>query len=297
MDVLVVANLRSGSVDAGLLEFVRRMLDAGANVTMRFAAQHSPVEPLLAAAGAFERVVAAGGDGTASSVLYALRDSGIPVAFFPAGTANLYARNLGLPKDPAALAELALEGQPSRFDLGELVVGGSSHGFFVIAGAGFDAQIMSAAEPLKQTIGEGAYILAALQSAKSWPSTLILTLDGRKVVTEGSTVLLVNLARIQFDLSVVHESDATDGVFEVVVMKTRTLADLVPAIWAALLDRVASYPDRPGFEVHTAREVEVIAEPPLPVQHDGEVDASTPLQARVLPGAALVVASDRHSRV
>lgn len=297
MNVLIAANLRSGSSDAALMEFVRSLVAAGADVTMRFASQHTPIESLLVDARAFDRVVAAGGDGTASSVLYALRGSGVPVAFFPSGTANLYARNLDLPKDPAALAALALEGRPRPFDIGELTVGGSSRGFFVIAGAGFDAQIMSAAEPLKPAIGEGAYILAALQSARIWPSTLILTLDGKKVVTEGSTVLLVNLARIQFDLSVVHQSDAADGVFEVVVMKTRSLADLVPAIWAALLDRLASYPERPGFEVHTARTVELVAEPPLPVQHDGEVDALTPLSARVLPGAALVVAPDPHSRV
>ncbi|MCX8007559.1 MAG: diacylglycerol kinase family protein [Coriobacteriia bacterium] len=297
MDILVIANLRSGSADAGLLEFVRHLVEGGAAVTIRLAAPHAPVDTLLKDAAAFDRVIAAGGDGTASSVLYALKDRQVPVAFFPAGTANLYARNLDLPRDPRALADLALHAPPSPYDLGEMTVAGVSKGFFVIAGAGYDAHIMAGAEPLKPSIGEGAYILAALQSARSWPSTLILTLDGKTVVTEGTAVLLVNLARIQFDLAVVHESDATDGVFEVVVMKTRSLADLVPAVWAALLDRLSSYPDRPGFEVHTARAVEVIAEPPLLVQHDGEVDAPTPLSARVLPGAALVVAPPRHSRV
>lgn len=297
MDVLVVANLRSGSSDARLLQFVDSMVSLGASVTMRFVAPHAPVEDLMRDAGSFDRVVAAGGDGTASSVLYAARHLDVPVALFPSGTANLCAWNLGLPSDPHALAELALNGSARRFDLGEMTVGEATKGFFVVAGAGFDAQIMAGAEPLKPSLGEGAYILAALQAARSWPSTLILTLDGKKVVTEGTAVLLVNLARIQFDLALVHESDATDGVFEVVVMKTRSLADLVPAVWAALLDRLGSYPDRPGFEVHTAREVEVIAEPPLPVQHDGEVDGATPLTARVLPGAALVVVPESHSRV
>lgn len=297
MDVLVIANLRSGSSGARLLEFADALTHLGASVSMRFIAPHTPVEALVRDASSFDRVIAAGGDGTVSSVLYALRGREVPVALFPSGTANLSARNLDLPSDPRALADLALHGAVLRLDLGEMVVGSTSHGFFVVAGAGFDAQIMAGAEPLKQIIGEGAYVLSALQAAQGWPSTLILSLDGKKTVTEGTAVLLVNLARIQFDLSLVHESDATDGVLEVVVMKTRTLADLVPTIWAALLDRIASYPDRPGFEVHTASTVELIAEPPLPVQHDGEVDASTPLVARVLPGAALVVVPEAHSRV
>jgi diacylglycerol kinase family enzyme len=297
MDVLVIANLRSGSSDGRLFEFADALSMSGASVTMRFIAPHAPVETLLGDAASFDRVVAAGGDGTASSVLYAVRTLEVPVALFPSGTANLCARNLGVPNDPRALADLTLHGIVSRFDLGEIVVGGTARGFFVVAGAGFDAQIMAGAEPLKPVIGEGAYILSALQAARSWPSTLILTLDGKKVVTEGTAVLLVNLARIQFDLSLVHASDATDGVFEVVVLKTRSLADLVPTIWAALLDRLASYSDRPGFEVRTAHEVELIAEPPLLVQHDGEVDALTPFVARVIPGAALVVVPDAHSRV
>jgi diacylglycerol kinase family enzyme len=297
MDVLVIANLRSGSSDVRLLEFADALTRSGASVTMRLVGPHTPAESLVHDAASFDRIVAAGGDGTVSSVLHAVRDRDVPVAILPSGTANLSARNLGLPSDPRALADLALHGPVSRFDLGEIAVGGAVHGFFVVAGAGFDAQIMAGAEPMKPIIGEGAYILSALQAARTWPSTLILTLDGRKMVTEGTAVLLVNLARIQFDLSLVHESDATDGVFEVVVMKMRTLADLVPTIWAALLDRLASYPDRPGFEVHTAHEVELIAEPPLLVQHDGEVDAPTPFFARVLPNAALVVVPEAHSRV
>ncbi len=35
--------------------------------------------------------------------------------------------------------------------------------------------------------------------------------------------MLVNLARIQFDLSVTHGSDAQDGLLEVVVLKTRSV--------------------------------------------------------------------------
>ena len=47
-------------------------------------------------------------------------------------------------------------------------------------------------------------------------SEIHLDLDGRKVVTEGSAVILVNFARLQFDLTIAHDSDATDGLFEVV---------------------------------------------------------------------------------
>jgi diacylglycerol kinase family enzyme len=102
--------------------------------------------------------------------------------------------------------------------------------------------------------------------------------------------MLVNLARIQFDLSVTHGSDAQDGLLEVVVLKTRNVAGLIPAVWAALLDRLGDHTARPGLEIHSTREILIRAEPAMPVQSDGDLLAArTPLSARVLPAAALIV--------
>lgn len=174
-------------------------------------------------------------------------------------------------------------------DLGELDHCGGV-GFLMIAGAGFDAALIDRARDLKPLLGEGAYLLAAAQTLQPTVATFVLRLDGRQVVTEGIAVLMVNLARIQFDLSVTHGSDAQDGMLEVVVVKPRSVAGLLPAVWAALLDRLGEHAARPGLEIHTAREIEITAEPRLSVQSDGEIiDCGTPLKARVLPGAAKIV--------
>ncbi|MHB1340525.1 MAG: diacylglycerol/lipid kinase family protein [Coriobacteriia bacterium] len=289
MNILAIANLRSGLGDPGLDELARELGGLGAELTVRFLSERSALKHLLRDASEYDRVLAIGGDGTISAVLYELRNTGIPVAVYPAGTANLFARNLGLPPDPAGLAALALNGTPTRLDLGELDIDGGT-GFFVMAGAGFDAALIDGARELKPVIGEGAYILAAVQNLQPTVATFLLTLDGRQIATEGIAVLLVNLARLQFDLDVIHGSDAQDGLLEVVILKPTSVAGLLPAVWAALLDRIGSHAARPGLEVHTAREIEVVTAPPLCLQYDGEVlPATTPFRARVLPGAAMVV--------
>jgi diacylglycerol kinase family enzyme len=155
---------------------------------------------------------------------------------------------------------------------------------------------MEAAHALKPTLGEGAYIVGALQNLAPTVARFTLELDDRVVETEGIAVMLVNLARIQFDLAVVHSGDAQDGLFEVVVLKTKTAAGLVPAIWAALVDRLQVHPARPGLEVHTAARVRIHADPPLPVEYDGEViSGTTPLSARILPRAATFIVSDDNA--
>ncbi len=289
MNILMIANLRSGLGDPGLYDFVRTLGEHGAEVTLRFLRESEDLAHLLRDASGYDRVVAAGGDGTVSSIVYALRNTGIPVMPYPAGTANLIAHNLRMPVEPIDLAHLALEGIPVALDIGELDID-QGVGFLMIAGAGFDADLVERAREYKPLIGEGAYLLAAIQNLQPTVSTFFITLDGRQIATEGIAVMLVNLARIQFDLSVTHGSDAQDGLLEVVVLKTRSVAGLIPAVWAALLDRLGEHTSRPGLEIHSAREISIRTEPSLPVQADGDLlTHRTPVSARVLPGAALMI--------
>lgn len=289
MRALMVSNLRSGVGDPGTHEFLSEMGTHDVEITLRFLQEGRTVESLLADADSFDRVIISGGDGTISSALYALRRSDVPVALYPAGTANLFARNLALPADPTQLARLVFDGEETRLDLGELDIDGG-RGFFVMAGAGFDAGLILRAEPLKPIIGEGAYIVAALQDPLPRQATFDLVLDGTEVIAEGIAVVLVNLAKIQLDLSVTHDSDPRDGLLDVVVIKARTVAGLMPTVFAAVLDRIGSHKDRPGLDVFKAREVSVTASAPLPFQADGEMLEHTgPLQARILPGAATIL--------
>lgn len=266
---------------------------------MRFLNEDADIDHLLRDASDYARVVAAGGDGTVSAVAYALRGTGIPLLAYPAGTGNLVARNLNLPLDPLELALTTIAGRTISIDLGEMTLPARSgmkpvkKGFVIAAGAGFDAKIMESARGLKSTLGEGAYIIGAMQNLAPTLSRFTLTLDGRSFETDGIAVLLMNLARTQLDLVVAHGADAQDGMLEVVVVKTPSPAGLLPAIWAAMLDRLGDHPDRPGLEIHTASTAHVTAEPPLALEYDGEVlDARTPFSATVLPRAATFIVSE-----
>lgn len=296
MRVLVIVNTRAGSAGAGLFDFVRALGVAGAEVVLRFSTEDVPLAGLAADAREFDRVVAVGGDGTFSTVLYEVRDSGVPVLPYPAGTANLLSLNLSLPPDPRLLARLTLEQTPVTFDLGELILPGpngteSRTGFAMAAGAGFDAAIMQAAQPLKPALGAAAYLLAAVSNLAPTVSEFELVLDGEHVHTDGIAVLLVNFGRIQFDLTMSRGWDPRDGKLDVVVLRTKNVAELIPVVFAAMLERVVEGVERnPSVDVYTAREIELSAYPPLAMQYDGEIIPTlTPCAARVLPGAATLI--------
>ncbi len=294
MKLLVINNLASGFGEGSVYDFIRSFARDGDEVCVRSTDGTTDVRDLLGDAEAFDAVVASGGDGTVATVSYRLANTGVSILPFPAGTANLLAANLASPMEPHALAKLVREERTLDFDLGEIEVDGQRFGFGIMAGAGYDAAIMHGAAPAKRLLGPMAYFSAALANPLPQTSKFKLDLDGEHVESEGLGILLVNFSKIQFDITVTHENEPRDGVFDVVVLKAQNAFELIPALLAGLLDRGGDFPERTGsLEIHRAREVRVEADPPMEVQYDGEAtNLTTPFTAHIMRRAARFFVSE-----
>ena len=118
-----------------------------------------PVQAEAAAGSGAERVVVAGGDGSVAPAAAAAGGAGVPLAVIPVGTANDFARGLGLPRGPADAARLAVEGTSlRRLDIGRI----NGRPFVNAASAGLAAQAATEAGGLKKLLGPLAYALGAL---------------------------------------------------------------------------------------------------------------------------------------
>jgi diacylglycerol kinase family enzyme len=296
--VLIIVNTRarSGSSDSDLYSFIRVLGAAGCEVVIRFI-DGRPVDELLTDAQAFDRVVSVGGDGTVSSVAYALRHTGVPILAYPGGTANMLSTAMGLSVEPRALAHALLESPVQPIDIGELRFGPDGEkrmGFVNVAGAGFDAAIMQSAQPLKAALGHAAYLVAAVQNIAPTVAKFEMDIDGERVSSSGIAVLMVNYGRVTFDLPITKVADPVDGKLELVLLKGRTVPSLLPALLSSVLQRVGQDIDAgQSLEVYRCSRVEVSAYPPLRMQSDGEVlDALTPFAAEVLPSACRFIVDE-----
>ena len=154
----------------------------------------------LAVASGAGLVVAAGGDGTVRAVAAGLSGTSTELGVLPLGTANLAARNLGLPVgDLAALTSVAVSGTAHPVDLAwvstdpETSEGreapahgwarptlGSEHACLVVTGIGFDAGLVASTRPaLKARIKWGAYALAAFENLGAPRIDMVVSLDER----------------------------------------------------------------------------------------------------------------------
>lgn len=295
MKLLVINNLASGLGDGSVFDFIRTVVKDGDEVVIRSTNGRTNIGAFLHDADDFDVVVAAGGDGTIATVAYMLAETGIPILPFPAGTANLLAFNLASPSDPHALAKMLHIGNSMDFDIGEIELSdGQKFGFTLMAGAGYDATIMKGAEQTKKLFGSVAYFSSAFTNPVPQHSEFKLVIDGETINSSGVGVLIVNFSKLQFDISVVHENLPRDGKLDVVVLNTKDAFGLLPAFFAAFLDRGGDFPSRTdAIELFRGSNIEVHADPSMLVQYDGEVTSlKTPFKVRVLPKAARFVVSE-----
>ena len=118
-------------------------------------------------------VMVCGGDGTLNEVVNGLAGSACPLAILPGGTANIAARDLGIPCDPVAAAQQLTSAKPRRIALGRVTLeslakgGGRAERYFLsVAGAGFDAYVVHRlAWRFKTSFGVAAYAWESVRQA------------------------------------------------------------------------------------------------------------------------------------
>ena len=286
--VLVVANPRSGQGESGLDDFVALLQSLGVEVTRRELAPEVQGHRLLDDLQDHHALVAAGGDGTVSSLAYAARYKDVPLLAYPAGTANLIAKNLDLPRDPGELARVLLGGHTVRVDMGEIEVKGEKSGFAMLAGAGADAAMIRDSEDLKERFGELAYVMSAMRQINPKKTTFHLVIDGEERTFEGIGVMVANFGMANYRLPITSDISPSDGKFTVVLLKAGNLLRLVPNIidWVRGKLGLGDPMFSGNLETLTAKSVTVDADEPFPLQFDGELHVeTTPFTANILPGA------------
>ena len=235
----------------------------------------------------FDLVAAAGGDGTVSAAASGLVGSEIPLGIIPLGTANVLARELGIPVDLEGACQL-LAGTHSFQHVDAMRVG-EQH-YFTQVGVGIDAlMIRDTTREAKRRFGRVAYLwTASLRLVGFQPRRFYLAIDGRKCRHRASQVLVANggiLGQPPFRWGPDIRPD--DGRLDVCIIRARNLLDYVRIAWHFVLGQHKKSPNVRYLACE--RDVFIDTKRPLPVQADGEIIGETPVRVFAAPRAIRVV--------
>jgi diacylglycerol kinase (ATP) len=158
----------------------------------------------------------------------------------PAGTANLFATNLGIPTDIEEAVATGLRGDRRKLDVGRF----DKERFAVMAGAGFDAAMIRDADGLKERIGRAAYLWSGSRNLRGDAFGAEIVADGCDWYEGKATcILLGNLGDIFGGVDVFPDARPDDGMLELGIVTAEGLLQ-----WTRTLARTAvGDPNRSPF--------------------------------------------------
>ncbi len=274
--IALLANPDSGSGEAETVEGELRRLGADVH-TM------APDEIDAALALGPDRVVIAGGDGSLAAPAAAAGRAGIPVAVVPVGTANDFARHLGVPEDPAEACALALSGEPRSLDLGWL----EDRPFLNVASLGLAPAAARRAEGLKGALGPLAYAVGAVRAGLTTePVRCAVACEGEEWFNGDAWQITVACTGA-FGAGSSVDADPRDGRLDVVVIEARGRPALIRHAWGLRRGTVAQ---QSGAAKRLCTAAELRFDGRRRFNVDGELVESGSCRFTIAPGAVKVVA-------
>ena len=210
-DVAVVAHSRK-SFGGGLPELRKVLAREGVTDPLWDEvkkSRHAPACARRVAARGVDLMFVWGGDGTVQRCIDAVAGTDTAVAILPAGTANLLATNLKIPADLTQAVRTGLHGGRRRIDTGSV----NGEHFTVMAGAGFDARLISEADRgLKDRLGRAAYLHTGIRNLNARRVKATVEVDGGRFFKgRVSCVLAGNVGQILGGVEAFPGRDRTTG--------------------------------------------------------------------------------------
>ena len=237
--------------------------------------------------GGADLVFVWGGDGMVQRCADVLADSGVPLAVVPAGTANLLARNLGIPRDIERAVDIGLGGVRRTLDLGRV----NGERFAVMAGAGFDAAMIRDVDgSAKERLGRLSYVWSGARQLRRDATRGRVKIDGERVY-EGpiACVLVGNVGSLFGGVTVFRDAEPDDGCLEVAVVTAGSGRDWLRTLWRTARGTPES---SPFVRMYRGRSVRARFERAVPYELDGGHRGSTDRLRVDIEPRALVVCVD-----
>jgi YegS/Rv2252/BmrU family lipid kinase len=283
---VLLANPASGGGRAlQVLPSVMAELDAlGAphrTVTTR-SSDHAAAEAARAAAEG-DAVAALGGDGLLRPVAGSLKGTEAPLALIPCGRGNDFARVLGVPKDPARAARLAVQGKERLLDVATV----DRTPYVGIASLGFDSDCNRIANQAKLVKGNAVYLYSALRALAGWkPAAFTVTVDGERHEFCGYSVAVGNSRAYGGGMMLLPHAELDDGKLDVLMSERSsklTFLRQFPKVFKG------SHLDSPYVQLARGEVIEVESDRPFVAYADGDPIGATPATMRVEPRCLRVI--------
>jgi len=263
-------------------EYLRKY-GISADVVATQSAGHATEIAQDAVRGAYDLVIAVGGDGTINEVINGLVGSDVTLGVIPLGTANVFGIEMKLPIEIEAACQVIASGKIIKIDLGK----SNDRYFACMAGIGYDAHVLREADSeLKKIYGALAYLIVGLSHILTYRfRQIILKIDDQPIARRGYFVVIGNGKYYGGDMMFASKADLTDGYLDVCIFKHKNILSIFNYLFGFHKGNIDRHLD---IEYFQCKRIDVLNKGRHPVHVDAEYLCRTPVTFQVCPGALKV---------
>lgn len=238
----------------------------------------------------YSHLLIAGGDGSVNYVVNRLKACGadIPIAILPAGTANDFAKLLGMPSNTEHAVRAILDGEMRTVDLGCV----NGHYFVNVCSCGLFTNVSQQTPTVAKNIfGRLSYIVGgAVDLTHLHKMNLKITSDGGDFDGEALILLIFN-GKSAGNFKLAYNSRIDDGLLDVLVVKGNSAIETIHTFFLYLsgIGTVTRKDYTREIEHIKCRKIRVECDGMEPTDVDGQAGPDFPLEIECLKGGLKVI--------
>ncbi|CAG7839691.1 lipid kinase [Clostridium novyi B str. ATCC 27606] len=174
----------------------------------------------------FKYILVAGGDGTVDSLVNCMKSLKIdlPIGILPVGTANDFAKAIGISRNIKKACEQILNSEPIPLDLGKI----NDKYFINVASTGLFTDVSQKTDVnLKNTIGKLAYYVKGIEQIPSFRKLKIKVTSDHMEFDDNMYLMLVFNGKTAGNFHLAYKADLTDGLLDVIIVKAGMIKDII----------------------------------------------------------------------
>ncbi len=287
----LIVNPAAGKKNEDALQFIQNAFrDAGVEIQISITQKAGDAHRFSknAVKNGVDVVAVCGGDGTLKEAAEGIIGTAVSMLILPAGSANVLATELNIPKD---LKELCAVITRNDYEAKRIDVAETNHGLLLVrANLGFTADVVKDTHrDTKNKFGKLAYFMATFHSVKKMKLVEYdLKIDGTPHHSQGLACMVTNAGNIGFaKISLDRGIDVSDGLLDVLILKKANI-NLLKHILTTLLKK--ERPDDWSLVSHwQGKNIDVVSTPVQQLELDGEILEKSNLRLKILPAAITVL--------
>lgn len=176
----------------------------------------------------YEYILVAGGDGTVDNVVNVMKNIGInlPIAILPTGTANDFAKFIGMPQDIEKCCEQIINSKAKKVDIGKI----NDKYFINVASTGLFTDVSQKTDVnLKNTIGKLAYYVKGIEQLPNFRKLKIGVKSKEMDYNGNMYLMLVFNGRTAGNFNLAYKAEVDDGMLDVIIIKADIMKNIINA--------------------------------------------------------------------